>query len=490
MTAATRRNPGGGPLPRGRPSPTPRRLLVAAALASLLLGGCQSLRERNPFRGCCGTVGLGNLFHRNRVVYEEAPLYAEPGVEVLPGTGAPVIVEPAAPIGSVPIEPGFNPSPPPITSPDAGAGDALNLDPLDGSSPRPERDHQLAGRGRPESRGPVARRDLPLRDCAPTTGDLYADAMARRSEATVTRARPTSTPTGSGWDPPAVVPADAVANARPAAEPTGFGLIASLPAPEPADLPAPGPAAATQPEPVADLPAPTPSEPAPAPAADPAPADSAAIPEPAEAAANTAAAPPLARFDTVAPMIAAGVMPTDESGWAFLGDHGYRTVIDLRRSRPVAAGGLRDDDPPRAPSHHAADGPRFAQPRAGRAVHTGARAGVGPAHLLRRRRRHGGRDALVRPSSDGRRLRPRPRAPRRRADRAALRRPRPRRRRLPGRAAGPRPPTRRRRPPPPLPMATRPRSSPSRPPRPPRPAGRPTPRSSPTPSPGRPTGPR
>lgn len=343
MTAAPRRNPGGGPLPRGRPSPTPRRLLVAAALASLLLGGCQSLRERNPLRGCCGGLGnLGNLFHRNRVVYEEAPLYTEPGVEVLPGAGAPVVVEPAAPIGSVPIEPGFNPSPPPITSPDSGPGGDLNLDPLDSSSRAPsgtinsraDSDRNLGAR----SPGGTFRNGT----TTPTTGDLYADAMARRSEATVARARPTSTPAGSGWDAPAVVPADAVANARPAAEPTGFGLIANLPAPEPEDLPTPGPATPTPatPEPAAATPATPVAEPPPAtPPAEPVqvPEDAAATPQPDDAAADTAAARPLPRFDTVEPMIAAGAMPADESGWVFLADHGYRTVIDLRslaESRP------------------------------------------------------------------------------------------------------------------------------------------------------------
>ncbi|RUL84339.1 beta-lactamase hydrolase domain-containing protein [Tautonia sociabilis] len=321
---------------------TPRIALIALALATIGLDGCQSLQSINPFRNCngCGPIrrlgsgirnGLGSsgggLFNRNRgqIIYEEPPIVidSDPGVEVLPG--APAIIEPAPSVGA-PLtspDPALEPLPriePPSDSPE------LELTPLPeptGRAPQGSINSRTSALRTPDARS-TDRAPASVIGSAPPTGDAYADRMARRSS-DVTFYRPVAAPDSGNPRGPKVHPL--LADDLPS--------IDSIPAPTAPEPAAPEPAAPGPVEPAASPPAPPPDEGgAPAPVPEPTPPaensqaaeQTTVIPEPSP---TTGAAPGIAAFFSVEPHLAGGSVPA-EGGWTTLVERGYRTVLDLR----------------------------------------------------------------------------------------------------------------------------------------------------------------
>ncbi|QDV37927.1 hypothetical protein [Tautonia plasticadhaerens] len=342
---------------------TPRTRLALSALAALTigLGGCQSLQSINPFRNChgCGPlsrIGVGNgngLFNRNRgqVIYDEPPIIVDqaPGVEVLPG--APIISDPGVPVGSpiVPADPGLTPLPQ-VSPPD----DALELEPLPEPSGRAPQD-SVKTSANPYGARPIGRAPQGAPGVESSTGDPYADRMARRSsdEAPYRPSpSPASGPGGAG-PRPALAQSVSVIDRLPRAEgldpasdpaPSPIGPIeAAVPPPPAVPAPEASPAAsadhAPAPEPVAQS-APAPGEgPAPPPpeaGAFAPPTAATTIPEPQP---DSGAASGIGSFHSVEPLLAGGSFPSADAGWAELAGLGYRTVLDLR---PI--GQVRQED--------------------------------------------------------------------------------------------------------------------------------------------------
>jgi hypothetical protein len=320
---------------------THRLALIALAVLAIGLEGCQSLQSVNPFRNCAGCgplsrIGNGNgLFNRNRgrVIYDEPPIIVDqaPGVEILPG--APVITDPGMPMGSTigPADPGLTPLPQ-VSPPD----DALELEPLPEPSGRAPQDtlNSRANPGNNLGARTIDRASQYGPAGGPSSGDPYADRMARRSSSDVSLARPEPAPvSGPGRVGARPVLAESVAVIDRLAGPETMSPAAPAEmeaAPPPPVVPGPGspPAAPSlAPEPAAASAPASGPEPAPPP---PEPIDlsqtATTVPEPQP---ESGAASGIGSFHSVEPLLAGGSVPGD-AGWIELANLGYRTVLDLR----------------------------------------------------------------------------------------------------------------------------------------------------------------
>jgi protein tyrosine phosphatase (PTP) superfamily phosphohydrolase (DUF442 family) len=285
--------------PHGRPRPARHGPVLALLAAwSLAQAGCTSLGiGGNGCSSCggpfsqltsrlscsCGGGGLG-LFHRRGAVGGDA---CAPGViEGAPVVGAPAAVVPAP--GGV------------ITTPAPAAEDLPRLSPVEPEPP-------AGGTSAPQSRNSQGAGKAIYETYQPRGGPL----PSRRGPA----ARPSAT-------------------RRPPANPSPMDeALADLP---PLKAPVEGDRApaSTLPEEATSRPSPPPSPPAAKPDVTPPSPAAAAPPPPAAGAGAAGAAPGIGHFKVVEPQLAGGSLPA-AAGWAWLADHGYRTVLDLRERPEV-----------------------------------------------------------------------------------------------------------------------------------------------------------
>ncbi len=293
MSTMSRHQPAGGP---GRAAPLARTTLVAFTLIALSVSGCSSLRLGNGCGPCSGSSSGGGgplkrmsqrIFNRHNKA-EAIPMYAgdacEPGFV---GGGVPMDMG-AAPIITTPpsVAPGSPLAPSEVDSP------PLELNPIQGTSNRP------AAKSLYEAQRP--------------TGEL---ATAGGNRVALSPTDPTLTSTGLTGDPlskfePKLSPPTQL-------EPVPSSLpqeAEALPASKQSSLRPAAPAAGVEPSPPASLPEPagtTPTD------------DSVA-----------GLAPGFRSFKSVEPRLAGGSLPT-ASGFGWLNEQGFRTVIDLRPTGEV-----------------------------------------------------------------------------------------------------------------------------------------------------------